>query len=96
MEEIGGYVKMGTKGEFVVPKPLRIDLNIKPGNILKIMEIDNMMIVKKVDTRITDKEVLLVREINKALKSKGKTYTEKEYLQLLDKRIKKNESGRKA
>ncbi|MDD5239877.1 MAG: hypothetical protein PHS34_08445 [Candidatus Omnitrophica bacterium] len=93
MDGMQDYVKLGTKGEFVVPKLLRVNLNYKKGNILNVMKVNDMMIVKKVDTSMSEEEIMLVKEIQKAIHSlecgKGRTFTYEKYMEHMDKEISK-------
>jgi AbrB family looped-hinge helix DNA binding protein len=42
--------KIGSKGQIVIPRKIRIELNIEDGSILAIDKMKDMIIIKKIDT----------------------------------------------
>jgi len=41
--------KIGSKGQIVIPRKIRIELNIEEGSILAIDKMKDMVIIKKID-----------------------------------------------
>jgi AbrB family looped-hinge helix DNA binding protein len=41
--------KIGSKGQIVIPRKIRIELNIEEGSILAIDKMKDMIIIKKID-----------------------------------------------
>ena len=87
------FKKIGLKGEVVVPKHLRREIGLNAGNLVRIMKLDDMLIIKKVHDKLSEKEAILINELEKAQKSirKGryKSYSKEEYIKKLRKRLKR-------
>ena len=46
--------KIGSKGQVVIPKKIRIELNIEDGSILAIDKMKDMIIIKKIDENLVN------------------------------------------
>jgi AbrB family looped-hinge helix DNA binding protein len=46
--------KISSKGQVVIPRKIRIELNIKDGSILAIDKMKDMIIIKKIDEDLID------------------------------------------
>ena len=47
--------KISSKGQIVIPQKIRTELEINEGSIIAIEKIKDMVIIKKIDTKLLDK-----------------------------------------
>jgi len=47
--------KISSKGQIVIPQKIRTELEINEGSIIAIEKIQDMVIIKKIDTELLDK-----------------------------------------
>lgn len=70
------YVKVGERGQIVIPKSIREREGIKPKQILKIINILGTITVRKVSPSKTPEEVMLEAFLSAGKKAK---FTEKDW-----------------
>jgi AbrB family looped-hinge helix DNA binding protein len=46
--------KIGSKGQIVIPRKIRIELNIEDGSVLAIDKMKDMIIIKKIDVDLVN------------------------------------------
>ena len=80
----GDFTRVSSKGQIVIPKDIRESLNIKEGDLLAAVSEENFIILKKIDSKITEEEKVLLKRIKEAWDSIDRgEYTEMEGSELL-------------
>ncbi len=80
----GDFTRVSSKGQIVIPKEIRESLNIKEGDLLAAVSEENFIILKKIDSKITEEEKVLLKRIKEAWDSIDRgEYTEMEGSELL-------------
>lgn len=78
------FTRVSSKGQIVIPKDIRDNLNIREGDLLAAVSEENFIILKKIDPKITEEEKILLTRIKEAWDSISKgEYTEMEDSELL-------------
>lgn len=78
------FTRVSSKGQIVIPKDIRESLNIQEGDLLAAVSEENFIILKKIDSKITEEEKILLKRIKEAWDSiDGGEYTEMEGSELL-------------
>jgi len=78
---------VSSKGQLVIPKDIRSEMNIKSGNVLAVSVSPNkdMLLLKKIKSPMTEEDVVILREIENAWKEvecgKSKCKTRKKFLE---------------
>jgi AbrB family looped-hinge helix DNA binding protein len=79
-----GFTRVSSKGQIVIPKDIRDNLDIKEGDLLAAVSEENFIILKKIDPKITEEEKVLLKRIKEAWDSIDRgDYTEMEGSELL-------------
>ncbi|MHB1708901.1 MAG: AbrB/MazE/SpoVT family DNA-binding domain-containing protein [Thermoplasmataceae archaeon] len=68
------FTKTSSKGQIVIPSKIRKKLNIVDGSLLAVTAQDDLIILKKVSSNISSKDMITLRLIEEAWKDidKGK------------------------
>lgn len=78
------FTRVSSKGQIVIPKDIRDNLNIQEGDLLAAVSEENFIILKKIDPKITEEEKILLKRIKEAWDSIDRgDYTEMEGSELL-------------
>ena len=78
------FTRVSSKGQIVIPKDIRDNLDIKEGDLLAAVSEENFIILKKIDPKITEEERVLLKRIKEAWDSIDRgDYTEMEGSELL-------------
>lgn len=78
------FTRVSSKGQIVIPKDIRDNLNIQEGDLLAAVSEENFIILKKIDPKITEGEKILLKRIKEAWDSIDRgEYTEMEGSELL-------------
>ena len=78
------FTRVSSKGQIVIPKDIRDNLNIQEGDLLAAVSEENFIILKKIDPKITEEEKILLKRIKEAWDSIDRgEYTEMEGSELL-------------
>jgi AbrB family looped-hinge helix DNA binding protein len=78
------FTRVSSKGQIVIPKDIRDNLNIQEGDLLAAVSEENFIILKKIDPKITEEEKILLKRIKEAWGSIDRgDYTEMEGSELL-------------
>ena len=73
------FTRVSSKGQIVIPKDIRDNLNIQEGDLLAAVSEENVIILKKIDPKITEEEKILLKRIKEAWDSIDRgEYTEME------------------
>lgn len=62
----GDFTRVSSKGQIVIPKDIRESLNIHEGDLLAAVSEENFIILKKIDSKITEEEKVLLKRIKEA------------------------------
>ena len=60
------FTRVSSKGQIVIPKDIRDNLNIKEGDMLAAVSEENFIVLKKIDPKITEEEKILLKRIKEA------------------------------
>jgi len=60
------FTRVSSKGQIVIPKDIRDNLNIQEGDLLAAVSEENFIILKKIDPKITEGEKILLKRIKEA------------------------------
>ena len=60
------FTRVSSKGQIVIPKDIRDNLNIQEGDLLAAVSEENFIILKKIDPKITEEEKILLKRIKEA------------------------------
>ena len=86
--EIPEFVKLSSRGQLVIPENIREKLHLKTGSMLEILKADNMVVIKKIELPIKERDLKTLKRLKKAWvdfeTGKGKRYSEKEYRKRLE------------
>ena len=78
------FTRVSSKGQIVIPKGIRDNLNIQEGDLLAAVSEENFIILKKIDSKITEEEKILLKRIKEAWDSIDRgEFTEMEGSELL-------------
>ncbi|MCC7572457.1 MAG: AbrB/MazE/SpoVT family DNA-binding domain-containing protein [Candidatus Methanofastidiosum sp.] len=78
------FTRVSSKGQIVIPKDIRDNLDIKEGDLLAAVSEENFIILKKIDPKITEEEKVLLKRIKESWDSIDRgDYTEMEGSELL-------------
>ncbi|MBR9689747.1 MAG: AbrB/MazE/SpoVT family DNA-binding domain-containing protein [Candidatus Altiarchaeota archaeon] len=58
--------KISSKGQLIIPVKIRQKLKIKDGNVFAVSAVDNMVVLKKIDTSINADDLKTLRAVEKA------------------------------
>jgi AbrB family looped-hinge helix DNA binding protein len=47
-------VKLSSKGQFVIPRKIREDLEMEEGSIIGVEKVNDLIVIKKIDTDLVD------------------------------------------
>ena len=92
------FTRVSSKGQIVIPKDIRDNLDIQEGDLLAAVSEENFIILKKIDPKITQEEKVLLKRIKESWDSIDRgDYKEMEGRELLEemKKISKIESFNK-
>ncbi len=79
------FTRVSSKGQIVIPKDIRDDLDIKEGDLLAAVSEENFIILKKINPKITEEEKVLLKRIKEAWDSIDRgDYKEMEAIELLE------------
>jgi len=79
------FTRVSSKGQIVIPKDIRDNLNIKEGDMLAAVSEENFIVLKKIDPKITEEEKILLKRIKEAWDSIDRgEYKEMEGSELLE------------
>jgi len=65
MKEISTTI-ISSKGQIVLPKEMRKELNLKEGNILAVIREDSMIVLKKMNNPMLTEEIATLKRIEEA------------------------------
>lgn len=60
------FTRVSSKGQIVIPKDIRDNLGIQEGDLLAAVSEENFIILKKIDSKITEEEKILLKRIKEA------------------------------
>ena len=60
------FTRVSSKGQIVIPKDIRDNLNLQEGDLLAAISEDNFIILKKIDSKFTEEEKILLKKIKEA------------------------------
>lgn len=81
----GEFTRVSSKGQIVIPKDIRDNLDIQEGDLLAAVSEENFIILKKVNPKITREEKILIKRIKEAWDSiDSGDYKEMEGSELLE------------
>jgi AbrB family looped-hinge helix DNA binding protein len=81
------FTVISSKGQLVIPKDIREEMNIKSGNVMAVSVSPNkdMLLLKKIKNPMTEEDVVILKEVESAWKEVecGKTTkkSKKEFLE---------------
>ncbi len=79
------FTRVSSKGQIVIPKDIRDNLDIQEGDLLAAVSEENFIILKKVNPKITREEKVLLKRIKEAWDSIDRgDYKEMEGSELLE------------
>jgi len=82
-------VKVSSRGQIVIPKELRDETHIKDGDVLLVTKLEELLVLKKLDTSISEEDLWLVKEAEKGWKEikegRFKRMGRKDFLEELEK-----------
>ncbi|KYC52857.1 MAG: SpoVT / AbrB like domain protein [Candidatus Methanofastidiosum methylothiophilum] len=79
------FTRVSSKGQIVIPKDIRENLDIQEGDLLAAVSEENFIILKKVNPKITEEERILLKRIKEAWDSiDSGDYKEMEGSELLE------------
>jgi len=79
------FTRVSSKGQIVIPKDIRDNLDIQEGDLLAAVSEENFIILKKVNPKITEEEKILLKRIKEAWDSiDSGDYKEMEGSELLE------------
>lgn len=55
--------RLSSKGQLVIPKEYRDEMELKEGSVVSIISVDGMLVLKKVTSKLKEKELELLNEI---------------------------------
>lgn len=81
--------KMSSKGQIVIPRDIRERLHIKENTIFSVVAEKDIIVLKKVDTKLKADDLKTLKLIEEAWedieKGKSKTYSKEEFLEEMKK-----------
>jgi len=87
--EIPGLTKVSSKGQVVIPAEVRKQMKIKEGSILAITAKKDIMVLKKLDTRMKPEDLKTLKLLEEAWedieKGRYKVYSTKDFFEELKK-----------
>lgn len=82
-------VKMSSKGQLVIPKEYREEMELDEGSVIAVMKSNNTLVLKKVDNPILKEDLETLKDIKEAWKDIEKgdyfKFTKEKFLEELDK-----------
>jgi len=60
------FTRVSSKGQIVIPKDIRDNLDIQEGDLLAAVSEENFIILKKVNPKITEEEKIILKRIKEA------------------------------
>ena len=58
--------RVSSKGQLVIPKDIRERMKLKEGSILAVVPYGDMVVLKKVDNKISEEDVRTLRRVDEA------------------------------
>ena len=91
--EIPELTRVSSKGQIVIPLKIRKKMGIKEGSVLAVSAKKNLLVLKKLDKKLTEEDLRTLKSIEEAWKEieegKFKRFAVKEFFKELD-RMKKS------
>lgn len=64
--EIPEVTKVSSKGQLVIPKECRDKMGLAEGTLLSVAVVRGMLVFRKIDSRLNEKELKLLKELKEA------------------------------
>ena len=58
--------KVSSKGQLVIPQDIRIKLGIKEGNMFAVASVDNMLVLKKIESPVSEADMKTLKMVEEA------------------------------
>lgn len=58
--------KVSSKGQLVIPQDIRIKLGIKEGNLFAVASVDNLLVLKKIESPVSEADMKTLKMVEEA------------------------------
>lgn len=58
--------KVSSKGQLVIPQDIRIKLGIKEGNLFAVASVDNLLVLKKIESPVNEADMRTLKMVEDA------------------------------
>jgi AbrB family looped-hinge helix DNA binding protein len=65
---ISDITKISSKGQLIIPAKIRQELRIKDGNVFSVAAVDGVVVLKKLDSRISKEDLKTLKRVEDAWK----------------------------